>query len=216
MFGSKNSELTRKYSSSWLEAMTFGLSSSERVAYSTKPTATKTQREHDEHEQARAQPPRRPLDLAQQREEQRERDVEEDGLLERDVDRARVGRLERVEHDRARRAATRARRWRCGGSNASGSRTPRHGPGERAGGDHEVERDEQVRRLPAGLDRDPERQRGERGERQDAGRRCEEHRERHDDDQRRRRGRRRARAAAGRARRRAAACSRSARSAARA
>ena len=41
MFGSKNSELTRKYSSSSFEAITFGLSSSERVAYSTKPMATK-------------------------------------------------------------------------------------------------------------------------------------------------------------------------------
>ncbi len=42
MFGSKNSELTRKYSSSSLEAITFGLRSRERVAYSTKPTATNT------------------------------------------------------------------------------------------------------------------------------------------------------------------------------
>ena len=39
MLGSKKSELTRKYSSSSLEAITFGLSSSRRVAYSTKPTA---------------------------------------------------------------------------------------------------------------------------------------------------------------------------------
>ena len=41
MLGSKNSELTRKYCSNWLEAMTFGFSSKLRVAYSTKPTATK-------------------------------------------------------------------------------------------------------------------------------------------------------------------------------
>ena len=42
MFGSKKSELTRKYCSNWFEAMTFGLSSSRRVAYSQKPTATKS------------------------------------------------------------------------------------------------------------------------------------------------------------------------------
>ena len=42
MFGSKNSELTRKYSSSSFDAITFGLSSSERVAYSTNPIAVKT------------------------------------------------------------------------------------------------------------------------------------------------------------------------------
>ena len=42
MFGSKNSELTRKYASIWLEAITFGLKRSVRVAYSQKPTATKT------------------------------------------------------------------------------------------------------------------------------------------------------------------------------
>ena len=39
MLGSKKSELTRKYSSSSFEAITFGLSSSCRVAYSRKPTA---------------------------------------------------------------------------------------------------------------------------------------------------------------------------------
>ena len=42
MFGSKNSELTRKYASSSFEAITFGLKISERVAYSTNPIATKT------------------------------------------------------------------------------------------------------------------------------------------------------------------------------
>ena len=181
MFGSKKSELTRKYSSSSLEAITFGLNSSVRVAYSTKPTATNSERQHDEHEQAGPQPPRRPLDLAQQREEQRERHVEEDGLLERDVDGARVGRLQRVEHDGAREQplerAVRVRRVvRLRVAH------PRHGPGERAGGDHEVERDEQVRGLPAGLDGDPERQRGERGERQHRRPAVEEHRERDDDD----------------------------------
>src|SRR5438132_1147126 len=40
MFGSKNSEFTRKYVSNWLDAMTFGLSSSDFVAYSTNPIAT--------------------------------------------------------------------------------------------------------------------------------------------------------------------------------
>ena len=167
MFGSKNSELTRKYSSSSFDAITFGLSSSARVAYSTKPTATNDQREPDQHAEAGAQPPRRPLDVAQHREQQRERDVEEDGLLERLVERRRVGRLQRVEHDRRRRAATPSRRSRAAGRTRSPSRIARHRPGERAGRDHEVERDEQVRGRAARLDRDPERQRGERGERQE-------------------------------------------------
>ena len=48
---------------------------------------------------------------------------------------------------------------------------PRHRPGERAGGDHEVERDEQVRGRAARLDRDAERQRGQRGQRQERARR---------------------------------------------
>ena len=42
MFGSKKSELTRKYSSTWLEAMTFGFSSRLRVWNSQKPTPAKT------------------------------------------------------------------------------------------------------------------------------------------------------------------------------
>ena len=42
MFGSKNSELTRKYASSSFDAITFGLKISDRVAYSTNPIATKT------------------------------------------------------------------------------------------------------------------------------------------------------------------------------
>ena len=40
MFGSKNSELTRKYETNWFEAMTFGFHSRWRVAYSTNPIAT--------------------------------------------------------------------------------------------------------------------------------------------------------------------------------
>ena len=42
MFGSKNSELTRKYSSTWLEAITFGFSSRWRVSNSQKPIAANT------------------------------------------------------------------------------------------------------------------------------------------------------------------------------
>src|ERR671915_337831 len=41
MFGSKNSELTRKYSSTWLEAITFGFSSRLRVWNSQKPMPAK-------------------------------------------------------------------------------------------------------------------------------------------------------------------------------
>ena len=83
MFGSKNSELTRKYSSTWLEAITFGFSSRWRVWNSQKPIAGEHEREHDEHAAAPGQPPRRPLQPAQQREQQRERHVEEHDLLER-------------------------------------------------------------------------------------------------------------------------------------
>ena len=42
MFGSKNSELTRKYSSTWLDAITFGFSSRWRVWNSQNPIAVKT------------------------------------------------------------------------------------------------------------------------------------------------------------------------------
>ena len=52
MFGSKNSELTRKYDSNWFELITFGLSSRWRVAYSTKPIPTNATRERREHGEA--------------------------------------------------------------------------------------------------------------------------------------------------------------------
>ena len=52
MFGSKNSELTRKYSSTWLEAITFGFSSRWRVWNSQKPIAGEDQRERDQRRAA--------------------------------------------------------------------------------------------------------------------------------------------------------------------
>ena len=73
MFGSKNSELTRKYSSTWFEAITFGFSSRLRVC--ELPEADRGERDRQRHEHAAApgQLARRPVQPAQQREEQRER-----------------------------------------------------------------------------------------------------------------------------------------------
>ncbi len=183
MLGSKKSELTRKYSSSSFEAITFGLSSSCRVAYSRKPTAANASASTTSTPRPARNSRAGPVDVAQDREQQRERDVEEDGLLERLVERGRVGGLEGVEHHRAREQplhrAVRARRVE-----AVAAADPRHGPRERARGDDEVERDEQVRGRSAGLDRDAERQRGERGERQRGAAAGEQQRERHDDERR--------------------------------
>ncbi len=101
MFGSKNSELTRKYSSTWLEAITFGFSSSSRAWYSQKPIAVNASASAEQHEQADAQPLLGPLEVAQDGEQQRERDVEEHDLLERLGAVVGVRRLQRVEHDEA-------------------------------------------------------------------------------------------------------------------
>ena len=170
MFGSKNSELTRKYSSTWLEAITFGFSSRCRVWNSQKPIAVKTSASATSAPPAHSSVRWRPRQPAQQREQQRERDVEEHDLLERLGAVLGVDGLHRVEHDRRPSAPTRARpsapraprpAWRA--------RQPRDQPRQRAGADHDVQRDEQVRGAPARLHGHAERQRGQRGHAQHRG-----------------------------------------------
>ena len=151
MFGSKNSELTRKYSSTWLEAITFGFSSSSRVWNSQKPIAVNASASAEQHAQADAQPPRRPLSPRRSDEQQRERDVEEHDLLERLGAVVGVGRLQRVEHDEAEQHPLQRAAGALGGRRGRGCRRRGSGHASAPGADHDVERDEQVRGRPAGL-----------------------------------------------------------------
>ena len=166
MFGSKNSELTRKYSSTWLEAITFGFSSRCRVWNSQKPIAVKISASSDDRAAAPGQRPRRPVQPAQEREQQRERHVEEHDLLERLRAVLRVHGLHRVEHDPAHQHPLQRARALARLLAGVARRQPRDQPRQRARADHDVERDEQVRGAPARLDRDAERQRGQRGDAQ--------------------------------------------------
>ena len=163
MFGSKNSELTRKYSSTWLEAITFGFSSRWRVWNSQKPTPAKTSASSDERAAAPRPAPRRPRQPAQQREEQRERHVEEHDLLERLGRVVGVDALQRVEHDPAEQHPLQRPRALRRPLALPARAQPRHEPRHRARADHHVERHEQVRGRPARLHRHAERQRGQRG-----------------------------------------------------
>ena len=134
------------------------------------------QRQHDERAAAPGQLARRPRQPAQQREEQRERHVEEDDLLERLRAVVGVDRLQRVEHDRRRAAPTPARPSAPRACAGVARREPRHEPGQRARADHDVERHEQVRRAPARLHRHAERQRRQRQRRRARpGRRANRH-----------------------------------------
>ena len=102
MLGSKNSELTRKYGLSSLAVSTFSLASSRwRVANSSSPTATHSSASADGDPVREAHQPRRPGQVEQQPEQQRERDVEEADVLDRGLDVGRVDRLHRVEDDHA-------------------------------------------------------------------------------------------------------------------
>ena len=159
MFGSKNSELTRKYSSTWLEAITFGFSSSSRAWYSQKPIAVNASASAEQHEQADAQPP-----LASTRGRAAGRTAARTGRRRTRPARA-PWRCRPSRPTAARRARRRptsshssAPLERCG-TKRSGCRSRGTRPRQRAGADDHVERDEQVRGRAAGLDRDPERQR---------------------------------------------------------
>ena len=141
-----------------------------------------------------AQPRRGPVDVAQQPQQDGERHVEEADVLERHLDVGRVQRLQRVEHhdhgERDLHVAQPAAHGPLGDVErvrAGPGAQPAEGLGERAGGDHAVERDQQARGLAAERDRHPERQRAE-GQ-QPEQRRAPEHQRREDPerDQRRRR-----------------------------
>ena len=147
--------------------MTFGFRNRWRVAYSTKPIAGERHRERDEHAPGtrRVSAPR-PRDPADEHEQQRERDVEEDDVLERAVEVDRVRGLDGVEREERRRAPTRAARPGGARPRCSAASDPRHRVGQHPGGDDAVERHEQVRGRPADRDRHAERHRRDREHRQ--------------------------------------------------
>ncbi len=192
MFGSKNSELTRKYGLRSLAASTFSLASSSRpVPHSPNADDGEQQRQPDGQTEARLQQSRRPAHLEQQREQHREREVEEAQVLDRLLAVGGVQRLQRVEQqdagerplEPADAAPGERLRARPAGLDRVGGAQP---PGVRheARGDHAVEGQQQVRRPAAGRHRhaegdgedDQQRerfgpladQRGDRDERHDA------------------------------------------------
>ena len=130
---------------------------------------TATVGDHGEHppEQGTA-----PLDLGEQHEQGRERNQEEADVLDRVGDVLGVGGLDRVEDQRCREQAPKPERPRV---RVPGARRRVPGArrsaleqraGDHSGRDHEVERDEQVRGLAADLERDPQGQDGEGGDRE--------------------------------------------------
>jgi hypothetical protein len=143
------------------------------------------ERQPDEHAEAPGEQPRRPLELTQQDEEERERHVEEHDLLERLGDVGRVGGLQGVEHHGARQQALEpavARRWR-----RVAAEQARHEPGQRSRADHGVERDQEVGGRPSRLDRDTEGNRRDREDGEEPGAAADEHREQDQPEQRHRR-----------------------------
>ena len=157
-----------KYVWTSLAAISFGLRNSVLVAYSANPTAANSEREPDDQHDAALEQLRRPLQPAEQPEEQRERDVEEHHLLQRLLEVRRVHRLDPVENDEEPEQA-RDPGAEPHGETASGRRfgldvrrgvlcERRDDDRERPGRDDEIQRDEQVRRCGSGLDRDAERE----------------------------------------------------------
>ena len=143
----------------------------------------------------------RPANLAEHHEQEREGDEEEADVLDRVRDVDRVGRLDRVEHERGREHAVEpggggrvphGRRMGVGRAVGAGAAAAqgRVGEAEHPAGDHRVERDEQVGGLAAHVHRHAEGEHGEGGERKAPGEPPEEGgddhgpRDRHDDDRR--------------------------------
>ncbi len=194
MFGSKNSELTRKYDSNWFDSISFWLRNRCLVAYSRKPTPANASASTTASEKQPVTTRARPAHGRQQLEQQHERDVEEGEVLQRLLEVARVERLERVEHhEHDQRELGPARvaleplapfRLRARSSRGRPEALPRER--QHAGRDHHVQRHEQVGGLAAALERDPERQRDDRQHRQQPWPPVQHRRERHDHRQRRR------------------------------
>ena len=162
-----------------------------------EPDQREQHRQPGEQREAAPRQPLRPVESAQQAVGERERHVEEHHLLERGRELRRVGRLERVQDHVAGEQPLEPPDGAVAGrasAGAGGARSqvawtrwrppPQRGHDERqrAGGDDEVQRHEQVRGDAAGLDRNPERERHDHG----AG----EHRRALGDEQRRRAHRR--------------------------
>ena len=173
MFGSKNSELTRKYGLISLAASTFALEISSRpVAASTKPTAANSSASPTTTQNTCASSAVRPRHVEQQRQQRGERHVEAADRDARLRDVRRVRRLDRVEHDddpqRDLHAPQRPRRRSAPAPAAAAGRLAPCAQRERqrARGDHAVQGDEQVRGLAAEAHRHAERQRGERQQRE--------------------------------------------------
>ena len=134
------------------------------VAYSTKPMPRKDQCQDDRQLQAQPDRLRGPAHRPEQAVEQRERHVEEHHLLERGLERRRVGRLQRVQHDVAGQQPLDPDRPDVGLHRVGlglGRRGAQRGNdvGQGAGRHHEVQRDQQVRGRPSRLDRDAKWQR---------------------------------------------------------
>ncbi|MDX6728124.1 MAG: hypothetical protein QOK49_2929 [Baekduia sp.] len=109
--------------------------------------------------------PRCPRDARQQREQQRERHVEEDDVLQGLGEVAGVGRLQGVQHDRARHEPLEQGRPALGLLRL-GATQARHRVGQRARPDDDVQRHEQVGRRAARGDRHAERDRRRRRQRE--------------------------------------------------
>ncbi len=129
------------------------------------------QRDRHQLEQTQPQQAGVPVHAREEHEQQRERHIEEHDLTERDVELRRVQRLRRVEHDadgQQRRddthATGRRRFGRRVGARRPGARAhraahQRRDPRDRAAGDHDIERDQQVGRAAAQRDRHAKRHR---------------------------------------------------------
>ena len=157
-----------------------------RVTYSIEPTSDEGDGlDPDDAEDQRQQLPV-PLDLAQQAVSNRERDQEEADVLQPLREVIRVEGLQRVQNDdrgedprqpdgsAGRRGLARKGRP-AGGAAPFSASPPCHPPadelqsekhGDHAAGDHQVERDEEVRGVAAGVQRDAEGKRGDDRERQ--------------------------------------------------
>ena len=140
---------------------------SRRATKATASTAT-TQR-------TSAQQPAVPLDVAQQRVDERERDEEEADVLEPFREVRRVERLQGVEDDdRGEDSAAASEAARPAGLGRRAAPRPEiaaSSGGEDPAGDHQVERDQEVRGVAAGVERDAERERGDDRQRQQDGQR---------------------------------------------
>ena len=165
------------------ERITWSFQNRLSVAYSTVPTSDEGDGLDGDHPEDSPQQPPVPLDVAEQRVDERERDEEEADVLDRFREVGRVERLQRVEDDdRGQDVAATLRPGRRvlsppwgSGRASSPPRHPRHrrtaalrsrsDGGEDSAGDHQVERHQEVRGVAAGVERDAERERGDDRER---------------------------------------------------